>query len=109
MQATMTGLRPRPAVWGDLNGSHRQGYITATRRDLEAFFGKPGDGDGDKVTTEWLIVFEDAEGSSIPVTIYDWKYGSQPSLDTVYQWHIGGFSSAAVEALFTYLWEVRYE
>lgn len=77
--------------------SHLVGYVTSTRRALEERFGKPFtysqyDSDG-KVTTEWILEFEDG----VVATIYDWKrysYGS-PALDEDYKWHIGGLEDKA--------------
>lgn len=78
-----------------------EGYITTTRRELAAKFGEP-DMTGtidNKVTTEWVLKFEDGTIA----TIYDWKrYDDDlgaPELDEVYQWHIGGQSKAAVYAV----------
>lgn len=72
--------------------THLVGYVRSTRRALEEQFGRPMtfskfDSDG-KVTTEWLIEFEDG----VIATIYDWKRYEigAPALDEVYDWHIGG-------------------
>lgn len=72
--------------------THLMGYATSTRRALEQQFGTPftysqRDSDG-KVTTEWIIKFEDG----VVATIYDWKRYEMgaPALDEVYEWHIGG-------------------
>lgn len=105
---TITGLTAKPAVWGDITGTSLQGYVVATRREFETAFGKPDNGDGEKVTTDWMIIIEDDRGTSVPVTIYDWKRGVAPTSDEVYEWHIGGHSPAAVEYLYRYLWEARY-
>lgn len=83
------------------NGLALEGYVTATRRELAAKFGEPdmtGTVDN-KVTTEWLLRFEDGTIA----TIYDWKRYEEaagaPDLDEVYNWHIGGQTTAAVYAV----------
>ncbi len=72
--------------------THLVGFVRSTRRELQERFGKPMtfsplDTDG-KVTTEWLIEFED----DVIASIYDWKRYElgTPALDEVYNWHIGG-------------------
>ena len=93
-------------AWNDkFDGTHLQGRMYATRRELTEVFGEPfdytdGSVDSDgKVTTEWLIEFEDG----VLTTIYDWKrYESgPPALDENYAWHIGGhrMSEARIAAL----------
>ena len=82
--------------------SHLVGFITITRRELEERFGKPFtysqyDFDG-KVTTEWVIEFED----DVVATIYDWKRGS-PALDESYNWHIGGLTEDATAHVYEVL------
>jgi hypothetical protein len=81
-----------------IDGTHLQGEIVATRRELEKVFGKPTyetDDTFDKVTTEWHIRFADG----VVATIYDWKRYEMgaPSMDEKYDWHIGGHDSLAVE------------
>lgn len=77
------------------NGTWLQGSIVATRRELEATFGAPFDGDGYKTTTEWDILFIDGTVS----TIYDWKRYDlgAPSMDERITWNIGGRDPIAVE------------
>ena len=78
------------------NGTWLHGYIVATRRELEATFGAPSfEGEGDKTTTEWDILFIDGTIS----TIYDWKRYDlgAPSMDERITWNIGGTSYLAVE------------
>lgn len=82
----------------DINGTWLQGHVVATRRELEAAFGKPSyevDDPYDKVTTEWAIQFDDGTISSI----YDWKRYElgAPSMDERIEWHIGGSKPEAVE------------
>ncbi len=76
-------------------GTSLMGYVLATRDELEATFGEPYEyGAGDKVTTEWVLHFEDLTIA----TIYDWKRYEQgaPYPDENYDWHIGGDSALAV-------------
>lgn len=80
----------------DVNGTWLQGYVKGTRREIEATFGKPEEwGDGDKVTTEWSIRFDDGTIA----TIYDWKRYElgAPKMDERIEWHIGGRNALAVE------------
>lgn len=80
----------------EVNGTWLQGYTVATRRELEAAFGKPEFwGEGDKVTTEWAILFDDG----IVATIYDWKRYEMgaPAMDERIEWNIGGRDPIAVE------------
>jgi len=73
-----------------LDNTHLVGEITVNRMHIERAFGEPtfyGSSD-DKVTVEWVIVFDDGTVA----TIYDWKrydLGS-PLIDEMYSWHIGG-------------------
>jgi hypothetical protein len=78
-------------------GSSLQGYVTTTRSALIQTFGMPTfttDEDYEKVTTEWIIKFQDGTIA----TIYDWKRYEEgaPELNEVYEWHIGGYSETAV-------------
>jgi hypothetical protein len=79
-----------------VNGTWLQGYMEATRREIESAFGKPNyESEGDKVTTEWNILFEDGTVA----TIYDWKRYEMgaPEMDERITWNIGGTSYLAVE------------
>jgi len=78
-------------------GSSLQGYVTTTRSALIETFGMPtfsSDEEYEKVTTEWIIKFQDGTIA----TIYDWKRYEEgaPVLNEVYEWHIGGYSETAV-------------
>lgn len=73
----------------EVHGTHLQGYVTTTRDHIESVLGEPLEyGEGSKVTTEWVIEFEDGTVA----TIYDWKRyeDGAPDFDEVYEWHIGG-------------------
>jgi hypothetical protein len=81
------------------SGSSLKGYIKTTYSDLVKAFGKPnheGDG-GYKVSFEWAIQFDDGTYA----TIYDWKLSEEERSDVIrgrlYEFHIGGFTSDAVE------------
>lgn len=70
-------------------GTSLRGYVTTTRRVLEEAFGEPVFfGEGDKVTVEWMIRFEDGSVA----TVYDWKRYEEgtPDMDEVLEWNIGG-------------------
>lgn len=79
----------------DINasGTHLQGTILTTYDKLVKVFGEPDflSKDGDKVTCEWDIQFSDGTIA----TIYDWKEYETPL--HIYDWHIGGKSSDAVD------------
>lgn len=91
-------------------GTCLQGYTgKLTRAEIENVFGSPWESDGDggdgKVTTEWIIRFEDG----MLATIYDWKRYEQgaPRANELYDWHIGGETSDAVELVMNALNTVR--
>lgn len=78
------------------NGTWLQGYMEATRREIEFAFGEPCfEGEGDKTTTEWELLFEDGTVA----TIYDWKRYEMgaPEMDERTTWNIGGKTIAAVD------------
>jgi hypothetical protein len=83
-----------------VSGSSLKGYVTTTLDRLKEVFGNPLEG-GDKVTAEWII--EDEDGNL--ATIYDWKLSDTPT--GVYQWHIGGHNSRALDIIRTMLPEAR--
>mgnify|MGYP003403393723 CR=1 FL=1 len=69
-----------------IEGTGLQGYVVATRKELEKAFGKPTRFEGaDKVTTQWAI-----EEGGIIATLYDYKEGRAPKANESYRWHIGG-------------------
>ena len=73
------------------------GYMVATRQHIESVFGQPTYdklSDDTKVTTEWVIRFDDGTIARI----YDYKRYEQgaPKLDEVYEWHIGSSTNTAV-------------
>lgn len=79
------------------NFTSLQGYVDATRAQLVEVFGEPEpieSSDG-KVTTEWIIEFED----KTVATIYDWRRHElgAPTDDELYSWHIGGHKHRALE------------
>ena len=76
-------------------GTSLQGYVEATRSFLELLLGEPTEyGEGDKVTTEWAVEFD----NGVIATIYDWKRYEMgaPEMDEVIEWHIGGNGNEAV-------------
>jgi hypothetical protein len=73
-----------------MNGTSLQGKIVTTYARLVEMFGEPDFTNGDKVTAEWCLEFEDGTVA----TIYDWKYGETPMGEAV--WNIGGKNSEAV-------------
>ena len=79
------------AALNRIDGTHRQTEIQATYRELVALLGEPYEGDGYKVSGEWVM--KDNEGNI--VTIYDWKstrlYDNDKSLPTVRQFRTGKY------------------
>lgn len=76
------------------SGTSLVGYVETTLDTLIKAFGEPQRWDeGDKVTTEWTLVFDD----STIATIYDWKRYElgAPESNELYRWHIGGNSKDA--------------
>jgi len=72
------------------NGTSLQGYVSTDYNTLVEVFGEPDRRNGDKVTVEWCLEFEDGTVA----TIYDWKMYETPFGQ--YRWHIGGESQQAV-------------
>ena len=74
------------------DGTHLQGRINITYKQLASVFGEPtselGD-NGDKVRMEWCLKFEDGTIA----TIYDWK--EYRPIEEVTDWHIGGHNIRA--------------
>ena len=89
----------------EVAGTSLKGYIKADYDSLVKAFGEPAydstkHGESDKVHTEWALEFENEEGDLIVATIYDWKEDSAyNSRVGEYNWHIGGNSYEAVEAV----------
>ena len=76
----------------DVCGTYLQGKVNTSYNRLVEVFGKPTGfaSDDGKVQVEWAVKFDDGTLA----TIYDWKEDTNPS--DVTEWHIGGFSQAAV-------------
>ncbi len=86
----------------DTVGTSLQGYVTSTLAELTVAFGEPEFyGEGDKVTVEWTIMFDNGDVASI----YDWKRYDlgTPEPTEVYEYHVGGNSPAAVALVKTAL------
>lgn len=77
----------------NINLTSLQGYIQATRAQLEKTFGAPEmvGVSGDRVTTHWSVKFAD----ETVATIYDWKRQEQPAAEEHMSWHIGGMTIGA--------------
>ena len=84
-------------------------YLKATYDDLVKAFGEPTyyePSDDGKVTTEWTLEFEttDNENPYVTATIYDWKtYDASICRKGIFNWHVGGFSYDAFDAVKAYL------
>lgn len=76
----------------DVVGTHLQGTINTSYNRLVEVFGEPTGfaSDDGKVQAEWAIKFNDGTLA----TVYDWK--EDKSMYDVREWHIGGYSDAAV-------------
>jgi hypothetical protein len=77
------------------SGTSLKGYVTSTLAELIETFGEPEYfAEGDKVTVEWSILFD----NGTVATIYDWKRYEmgRPALTEVFQYNIGGHDHEAV-------------
>jgi hypothetical protein len=84
----------------EVNGTCLQGYITATREQLETVFGKPGNGDGGyKFYFNWGAKITERDGTETIATIYDWKFERVVGLTEKVEWNIGGNSRLAVHLI----------
>jgi hypothetical protein len=84
----------------EIAGTCLQGYIEATREQLETVFGTPGDGDGGyKFFFDWGIDVTERDGQKTIATIYEWKYERKVDLTETITWNIGGNSSDAVRVI----------
>lgn len=103
---------PGVVLGGDLNGTCAKGSLRTSFGELVRLFGPPnGNGDGYKVSTEWVLTY-----GGQPFSIYDYKgtRSYESDLPTVeefrrlpeYDWHIGGrvdarpFIAAITTAIF---------
>lgn len=75
----------------DINMTSLQGYVTITYAELVNTLGYPPRTDMDKVTVEWAFKLP----NGVVFTIYDYKEDVTPI--GVYDWHIGGRDSKAVD------------
>jgi hypothetical protein len=75
----------------DVCGTSLQEYVVAQYKTLCALFGKPNDGDSDKVDAEWVLTTPFGV-----VTIYNYKDGKNycgkdgTPKTKITDWHIGG-------------------
>jgi Ni/Co efflux regulator RcnB len=85
------------------SGTSLMGYLeNTTLESLIKSFGEPQRWDeGDKVTTEWTILFDDG----VVATVYDWKRYDlgAPAMTELYDWHIGGNCTDAVDRVVSVL------
>ena len=89
-----------------VGGTSLVGYIKTNYNDLVEVFGEPrytSSGD-DKVTAEWNLEFL-VDDEYVTATIYDWKLGHTPY--RTYDWHIGGFSAEAADAVSQFMKEAN--
>jgi hypothetical protein len=76
----------------EVTGSSFQGYVMATRAQLEKVLQDRGNGD------KWNYDFV-GEIDGILVTAYDWKNDMPIEHDEIFQWNVGGFIKDAVTVL----------
>lgn len=77
----------------EADGTSLQGYIACSYSLLVELFGTPTKGDGYKTQVEWVVKTDDG----VLFTIYDWKETVDPL--NITEWHIGGNSIKAIEAV----------
>lgn len=81
----------------DTNMSYKQANLSASYEELVDMFGKPTDGDGNKVDVAWHIKFADGTIA----TIHNWKNGkayngeSGTPTEQINSWSIGGYDNRA--------------
>jgi len=83
----------------EVEGTCLQGYIEATRQELEEVFGAAGHGDDYKFFFHWGIEIQTPNGKTHIATIYDWKYDRIAPATEKIQWNIGGNSIEAVRLI----------
>jgi hypothetical protein len=89
----------------EVAGTCLQGYITATREQLQTVFGEPGAGDDYKFFFHWGIEVTEQDGTKTIATIYDWKYDYKVDEEEKIVWNIGGSSREAVRVISAILCE----
>lgn len=84
-------------------GSCLQGYVEASYAQLRELFGPSNETDGYKVSTEWIIRFDDGAVATIydykMTNLYDREYPGVSAFRHMpsYNWHIGGHSKTIVQ------------
>ena len=87
-----------PGISEMADGTSLQGHVTATYAELVDLFGKPTDGDKQKVDAEWYVLFEDGTFA----TIYNYKDGKAycgeagKATESITDWHVGGIDAKSV-------------
>ena len=76
-----------------IGGTHLQGHIRASGAELIRKLGRPQEGDGYKVFSEWTV-----ESDNGIATIYDWK-GANILDESVSTWNIGGHNGNCWQVL----------
>lgn len=89
-----------------LSGTHGQGSIITTMRNLTLTFGECEEDEGDKTRYTWFLKFVDDDNNVVVADIYDWKnYDdtdmriAEIEMDDIFEWSIGGTSNHAVYAI----------
>ena len=89
------------AKTADINGTCLQGYVSATRTELEMIFGASYPGT-DKTQYEYA-----GEIAGNIISVYDWKNEDVIWMNQEYQWNVGGFGKSAVSTLQATLIQIR--
>lgn len=100
----------KPNSNAEISGTSFITEVTLSYDALRRALGLPNDGDGFKVTTEWIVQGDDGS----VWTVYDWKAtnaydGDLPDVETFltemqpYGWHIGGRHNKPVEPFLDWL------
>jgi hypothetical protein len=88
-----------------LNGTHGQGSIITTMRNLTLTFGECEEEENDKTRYMWFLKFVDEDNNEVVADIYDYKNYedgmgiAEIELDEIFEWSIGGTSAHAVYAI----------
>lgn len=83
------------SIWGT---SWHGDFVTASEEELEELFEVPIDGDFDKTTWEWDLLYDE----KIPFSIYDYKWHPRSTREKV-SFHIGTKTSEESKIISNYI------
>jgi hypothetical protein len=99
----------KPSPNGNPSGTSLQGYHITSYKKLEALLGPPGEGDENKVSTEWVLESSSGDIATIydykQTTLYDRSYllVEEFRAKPKYQWHIGARDKETADLLIEWL------